>query len=72
VDGGSSDDIHAISDITSKDATKYEIIKGDAYLEFPADVAAVTIEGETDPKAQPVIGTRAAIQVRVDGMKGGY
>ena len=71
VDGGSPDDIHAIEGVTTDKASKIEIRNGDAYIECPPDVKIVNIEGQTGRDLLPAIGTRAAIQLSVDGQKGG-
>ena len=71
VDGGSADDVHAIESVTSEKATKIEVRKGDAYIEYPPNVKIVNIEGQTGKDSLPAIGTRAAIQLYVDGQQGG-
>lgn len=71
VDGGAADDVHAITAISSEAATRAEIRKGDGYLEFPGSVKTAAIRGETSPDSLPAVGTRAAVQIRVDGQKGG-
>jgi RNA polymerase primary sigma factor len=71
VDGGSADDVRAITTIASDEASLAEIRKGDAYLEFPPEVQTAKITGGTSMDSLPAVGTRAAVQIRVDGEKGG-
>lgn len=71
VDGGGGEDVHAICEITSEQATRSEIRQGVGYLEFPAAAESAKIAGRTDAAALPTIGTRAAIKLRIDGAEGG-
>lgn len=67
VDGGSPDEIKAISSVQCEKAAAVRIKDGRAYLEFPGAVVSATINGVADKRYLPAVGTRAAIQVVVDG-----
>lgn len=71
VDGGNADDIHAIGEIDSPNKTVGKVVNGTAWLEFPAEVKSVRLSGKTNQGALPVIGTHAAINIVIDGRKGG-
>lgn len=70
VDGGHGEDVHAIGEVTAKGSTRAEVREGVAYIEFPPDVTSARIEGRTTTGALPAIGTRAAVQLRIDGGSG--
>ena len=71
VDGGGGDDVHAVSAIAAEGAIRTEVRRGVGYIEFPENVERVRISGRTDADALPAIGTRAAVQLRIDGAQGG-
>ena len=70
-DGGGSDDIRALSKVKCKDASDIEIDKGMAVIDIPGNIEKTKIEGRTDSRYLPSIGTRAAVKLRVDGRRGG-
>ena len=70
VDGGGSDDVHAIRDITAPKASSISIVNGVGHLEIPSDVNKVEFTGTTDSDKLPAIGTRSAVRLRVDGRSG--
>ena len=71
VDGGGSDEVHALSEISSADAVKAEIINGAGILHFPPDVKSASFSGATDPAKLPAVGVRTAVRLRIDGRAGG-
>lgn len=70
MDGGRGGDVHAIGSVEASEASRREIRKGVAFLEFPPDVSSTVIRGAADPAALPAVGTRAAVRLRIDGCKG--
>lgn len=72
VDGGSPDDVKAISKVVCEKATHIEIRKGDAWLQFPPNVGQAKVSGITSSDALPAVGARSVIQINVDGEKGGF
>ena len=72
VDGGSPDDVKAISGVSCEKATHIQIRKGDAWLQFPPNVGQATVSGTTSTDALPAVGTRSVIQINVEGEKGGF
>ncbi len=70
VDGGGGDDVHAISDVEAEGALRAEVRDGVGWIELPGSVGQVLIAGQTSSDLLPSIGTRAAVQLRVDGAKG--
>jgi hypothetical protein len=71
VDGGGSDDVHAISKVHSERASRCVVIGGVGYVEFAADVQKAEVRGTTDSASLPIVGTRAAVRLRIDGESGG-
>ncbi|MCH9695187.1 MAG: hypothetical protein K0U72_11825 [Gammaproteobacteria bacterium] len=70
VDGGGSDDLHAIKEISAANASNISVVNGVGCLEIPADVNKVEFTGTTDSTKLPAIGTRSAVRLRVDGKSG--
>ena len=71
VDGGNGEDVHAITQVAAEGASQSVTRGGVGILEFPADVKSARIEGLTDASELPAIGTRSAVQLRIDGANGG-
>lgn len=70
-DGGGADALHAIGTLSAEGATRTAIRNGDGLVEFPATVSSAIIEGDTEPALMPAAGTRAVLELRIDGSEGG-